>query len=402
MTDHTTTPDPGGNRLDAWLEHNLTDLDTTLADGLDIDAGLRDAQLPHRAHTLDTMLHTAVDVDAGLQAITRAHGTQPQPESTTPTTPDPPRDAVLAIFHPFGVSSAFNILSLNTRLRLRSRLIASGGLDKIPEHACRQIVFSRMSEQAAALQELVNHRSASNRPGQFSQLNRRQILHYLHMTATEFLDKITSFLDNVSWLTNTFRMIATNHEELVEVEALLEHLQLTLKEAQTLTASTGPGISGGLSKLRNTVATIVHDFVADLVQILARIDYGATSSSYELGRLIDSITLWPHHGEEGLVLRSYARLLTNAIARADHGEVRSICDALDHLLSDFTSTDLSEVELDGIDLRGVRWSLTTTRWPDGWQEPILEASVPINPGPHPDLYEVRNDPRIRHVAHHQS
>jgi hypothetical protein len=36
----------------------------------------------------------------------------------------------------------------------------------------------------------------------------------------------------------------------------------------------------------------------------------------------------------------------------------------------------------------------TTRWPPGWEDPIREASIQLDPDQHPELYEIRNDPRI--------
>ncbi|OLF15894.1 hypothetical protein [Actinophytocola xanthii] len=60
-----------------------------------------------------------------------------------------------------------------------------------------------------------------------------------------------------------------------------------------------------------------------------------------------------------------------------------------HALADFSGVDLAELELESANLAGVRWSSTTV-WPPGWAERIRERSVQVAP----DLFEVREDPRV--------
>jgi hypothetical protein len=59
-------------------------------------------------------------------------------------------------------------------------------------------------------------------------------------------------------------------------------------------------------------------------------------------------------------------------------------DALDKAVSDVVDADLTQMNLSGIPLDGVRWS-DGTRWPELWEVRVRDNSVPIAPG----LYEVR-------------
>jgi hypothetical protein len=65
-------------------------------------------------------------------------------------------------------------------------------------------------------------------------------------------------------------------------------------------------------------------------------------------------------------------------------------DQLNEATTNFAGADLAAVDLEGIQLQGLRWS-STTQWPPGWEEPIRQASVRLET----DLYEIRDDPRIR-------
>ncbi|WP_125728331.1 hypothetical protein [Kibdelosporangium aridum] len=69
---------------------------------------------------------------------------------------------------------------------------------------------------------------------------------------------------------------------------------------------------------------------------------------------------------------------------------------LDAVISDFTNADLTHVGLRGINLHGVRWSSFHTRWPLDWEDPIRHASIQVAPERRPDLYEIRDEPRIRY------
>jgi hypothetical protein len=67
-------------------------------------------------------------------------------------------------------------------------------------------------------------------------------------------------------------------------------------------------------------------------------------------------------------------------------------------VTDFTDADLADLDLHSIDLRGVQWSVLTTRWPPDFESEVREVSVQIDPEGRPDLYEVKGDPRVRHTV----
>ncbi|MBF6289893.1 hypothetical protein [Nocardia cyriacigeorgica] len=65
----------------------------------------------------------------------------------------------------------------------------------------------------------------------------------------------------------------------------------------------------------------------------------------------------------------------------------------EHMLNDFLGADLSEVELEGIPLEGLRWS-SATKWPGNWRDQIEKVSIQVAD----DIFEVH----FSTPAHHGS
>ncbi|MGW5724893.1 hypothetical protein [Nocardia beijingensis] len=59
-------------------------------------------------------------------------------------------------------------------------------------------------------------------------------------------------------------------------------------------------------------------------------------------------------------------------------------EALEQQLNDFIGTDLRNVNLAGLPLEGLRWSIESTRWPENWAEQIKHDSVHLGDG----IYEI--------------
>ena len=107
----------------------------------------------------------------------------------------------------------------------------------------------------------------------------------------------------------------------------------------------------------------------------------ARDVAHELNRahdLADGLDQAIRYGREHGFDELFATALTEALG------------LLKQATTDFAGADLAAVDLDGVPLQGLRWS-STTQWPPGWEEPIRQASVQLKA----DLYEIRDDPRIR-------
>ncbi|WP_194817973.1 hypothetical protein [Nocardia sp. XZ_19_385] len=59
-------------------------------------------------------------------------------------------------------------------------------------------------------------------------------------------------------------------------------------------------------------------------------------------------------------------------------------ETLEQQLNDFTGVDLRNVDLAGVPLEGLRWSIESTRWPEDWVEQIKHDSIEVGDG----IYEI--------------
>jgi hypothetical protein len=124
--------------------------------------------------------------------------------------------------------------------------------------------------------------------------------------------------------------------------------------------------------------TSVH---AELDEILAATRARIVADTAEHARYLVNTGVYVRARDDA---RDVARKLGIAgelhIANIRRDDITTLTSAAD----DFTGADLRQAHLRGVPLEGLRWS-ESTRWPDGWAEPIRRASVPIASG----VYEIR-------------
>lgn len=169
--------------------------------------------------------------------------------------------------------------------------------------------------------------------------------------------------------------------------ALMDYLELARKLASRLARdpyvyrNLDPSLARELDLTRDRAAHRAAALIAALTDALEDI-------------LADALV-----GEPGLARVLDVALTTDVPRALDHAEAygRTLIEtigALDAAITDFTTADLHGINLRGVNLRGIRWSTLTTQWPAGWHDPIKEASVQTNPVQDPDLYVIRDDPRL--------
>lgn len=394
------TNEPANARLDAWLAYSTDTLDNSLVAVVDIEAGLRDVYLPRRVDSLDTTLRAALDVEAGLQAITGTRGVSPAPGhvvSAVTGTHEPDLAPDLLALSKF--SDMVQRVPLQARLQLRSLLItADGGQFEFHDLVHYLAIFPRLDANTADLQRWLAGPArefaftisesgvpAATRIQQFKDELDQKIL---DLSATVGSTGRAASTRRARLRDRSSSLVGRTRADLTRLRTQAEHVGNAFSRVDDMLFAT---IAGGILRLSKAVGRFVehanrryraatqefHELLLEINSICSRAQC-AKETGAEIGRLFTNVFI-----------------NTNFDARA----IRRNSDGLARLLSDFTSADFSSVELNNVQLRGVRWSLTNTRWPEGWREVVLEVSTPVDPGLNPDVYEVRGDPRIRDVVH---
>lgn len=344
-------------RLDDWFEHGLTELAEMIGLALDIEAGLRDACLPGRLRSLDSALDAALDVDAGLAAIVSRDISPPPHEFSVPATVNdhPPTLAPLD-------ELAWRVAtrSFHGRLAFRSAI----PLEELRRVRMIAEAFVDAADLVAGLEKGLASIRDHKRPGSLVADYDRA----LALSRALDLAHVDSALPSARGVVEAIARV----RELVRRHALLPGAVVWARDlGLDLAAKVAVALMG---ELRRTFRrSEKHELGIALRDELIRFGDLGDVRSIALDR--DDIRFQ--------ALRS-PRELADGIAR------------LDAVISDFTNADLTHVGLRGINLQGVRWSSSHTRWPLDWEDPIRHASVQIAPERRPDLYEIRDEPQVRY------
>lgn len=375
-------------RLDAWLAAEVDDLDHAVARQLDIEAGLRDAQLLHRLHTLDTGLHEVLDVDAGLLAITGPQEVRPDSCPTAGQVEN----------------VSLSELPLQVRLQLRPLLTRDATLNRLYEDARDSAFFHSLSNDATTLLQLISGQDTT-KPVLSGDHTERVINNLcafglsLSYEVDNFAGKFAVHRIDASPLSVSFSTALNDRSLPLEVMTYLTQLRRTAETIANVVELVLSGVRkinqpGLIDNLARDIDAFIDRFDGFILRI-GKLHEESIQSFYNTASYL------AHRTAGSTIDATVAQILTaleDGIRHADIHGVHLLGEELVRLLSDFTSEDLTDVELAGAELRGVRWSLTNTRWPAGWQQPMLEASAPVVSGRKPDLYEVRDDPRVHDVV----
>jgi hypothetical protein len=349
MSTDTTPSEPDDTHLDAWLVHQLSDLTDKASNDLDLDAGLRDAQLADRARSLDTALDAVLDVDSGLGAILADTG---QPHQVTTARSDQSSTAPDSVAH---YARHVTQLSAHERLTLRSQF-PFHELDLIHSLATASVQHTRMAND-------LNHALGRDHGRD------RVRVHRLAVGLARAFDHDLAFV-------RTRTLVVPRDHVLVRARDRAHDLARALDLAIDLDRTRALDLDHALASAR------------DRAHALASTLDHAVAHAHGLGRVMSGPVL------------PFERALSLDLARCrTHGGFEELASAIKELMlavTDFTAADLTALDLRDVDLRGVRWSALTTCWPLGWQKSIHDVSVQIDPDRRPDLYEVRDDPRVPH------
>ncbi len=358
-----TTPEPDDFHLDAWIARQVQDLTNRVSGHLDLSAGLRDAQLSDRARTLDSALDEVLDIETGLQAIV-GRTSQPQQEH-----------AVAGARPPLPPVSLTHYAQHLTRLPANQRLMLRTPLTLHILGLIRTLAELRIAPE-------------------------RLIAAF----------DLTHALDNDDVLTRDLRH-ALDLRRLLD-QALDASLGLTF---DLIHASRGRALDRAEARARamNLAhaldAALTHAHARDAIGVLRALDNARVHARAVIRDLNHALDHALGYAREHAHVPALDPDLAKAIQRAGFqfstpGEFAGLASAIENVeaaIADFTTADLTGLNLQGLDLRGVRWSALTTRWPPGWEPFIREVSVQIDPDELPDLYEVRDEPHVRHNVHLQ-
>ena len=375
-----TTPEPDDIHLDVWITRQVQDLTNHVSDHLDLSAGLQDAQLTDRARTLDSTLDEVLDIETGLQAIL-GRDSHPRQKSAPAGIRTPTSPGSLASY-----AGHLTRLPANERLMLRtpSTLLILG-----------------LIRTLAALRVVPQHLIATRDPAVASDLA-VDVNHVLGVALSRTLDLMGYLARAVA--------LERAHAHALALDLALDRARVRdLDLARALDLARDRDLPRNLARDLDLIRDRNYD--RDLPRDLARDLNLIRDRDYDRAR--DCARALTNALSHTLATREYANapaldpdlasaLLRDVLHFSTYGEYARLVSKIENVeavIADFTTADLTDLDLQGIDLRGVRWSILTTRWPPEWEPFIREASVQIDPDESPDLYEVRDEPHVRHNVH---
>jgi hypothetical protein len=371
-------------RLDDWLRTATASLNAALDDVLDLDAGLADAQPPDVRNLLVHRLNTVLDLNAGLEHIVHAAPSSPTtPEHPTAKTSLQAFATEIAQRHPHQrllartslPRQALAALRTITQLALHARdhaIELDPDLNRTTDH-----IATQRSEGAFGLRDDRTRARALNRyvaRAYEGALERQHALNSAFRTARARARDLARALNRDS---------ADGHaltDALTSANARAHALNLAHNLARELTMALNRVQAFDLDRALARDSAVAHAVAHAVARHLAH--------AYDCGRA-DVLA------RADLLDNADARRLGAALSTAQlDRDVVTALDQLENALSNVAGADLTEADLTGIPLEGVRWS-HETRWPARWAAQIRRDSAAIGPG----LYEIRSDTGTTNPTH---
>ncbi|MEW1551959.1 hypothetical protein [Streptomyces tsukubensis] len=334
MTDHSDDPD---RIADLWLTQSQQALMDQLHSVFDAETRLREILLHSHHETATERLSTVLDVEAGLHGILRSHQAPPV-LLTDEASP-----------HGTDTAEILRTLSPAQRMALRS----NPGVKEASRALSRDLDGVRDLSRPAGSDPVLAHRF------------RRDL--YLRLAQTLARDLSLGIASGLSRARKRAWDLARDHMLAVNLDLAAESARRVARDILRPGNGTTPESTNvhELSALVDTLR-LGRDRAYGLHPAIAReIDLARART----GDLRKAHTLYLADGHDHI--QAYSVVIGTRIAEVGRAIGRALGreplvadnDSLHALLDDFTTTDLSSVELAGIDLGGVHWSEHTTLWP---------------------------------------
>ncbi|MGK5728917.1 hypothetical protein [Streptomyces sp. URMC 124] len=318
MTRHPE-PNPHDQAMHHWLTQHQHTLTHALDDLLDVEAGLREVLLHSHHDTATANLDTVLDTEAGLAAILPA-----TPQTPLAPTHGPPH-------HHIDTAELLRTLTPAERLALRNHpnVKAAG------QALVRALTSARDLDQVLDLASLYGRAVG---------------------LALDLAHDLARALDPSRALDHDLDRALTRARACAR--ALARDRACELESA----------LAREIARARNFVRDHARYLEIDRARSRARARFLALAlaRARDLDLALALALELARDGDLdfGLIFDIRTAEVGRAIGMALHQEPPALDkDSLDALLDDFTTADLSNANLTGIDLSGIRWSEHTTQWP---------------------------------------
>jgi hypothetical protein len=387
--------------LDQWLRMTVTALHHTLDEVLDLDAGFADARLPELQTNLIAELDTALDLDAGLVDIlpTRAGHEGKGSRSSEVFDNIVPKISLEVPNTPL-IELANDLLSRppGERLAVRAwlplpRLVYIKTIARIAVHTWDLALKIDRLPSEENIRKHLDRFNASHTKGDDDYYYIDYYNRYSYPEICTEAAELAATLDDTRKLVPSFdytNELFSSSEHIAKLAKTMEHAQTIgdrlTKAMRPVDRVNDHEVRGIMEVIRNDADQIIEFFKA------ARDQAGNLKSSIDRLR---SLTI----NDTRDLVKGFDEELTQALESAleDPADVRrtlfdcALVGAVSRFqkaITDVTGQDLSEVNLNGVPLEGLRWSDGSTgprtQWPTEWRDEIWQNSIEISPG----IYDV--------------
>ncbi|MEU4522922.1 hypothetical protein AB0F52_29940 [Amycolatopsis sp. NPDC024027] len=344
--------------LDHWLATAMASLDRALDDVLNLDSGLVDAKLPNLRDDLTRDLDQVLDLDAGLDDILPAR--RPPVPTAGPPAPQPTGDLAQT---PLGAFAGdFTALPAHERLAARAWLPVQELIEL--HHAVRLVLRA---------EDLI-HNLADDRDLAHALTRDRDLAHARDL-AHDLAYDLTRDHDLAHDLAYDLTRDLTFARDLAHALNRDRDLAHTLAQTRDLAYARdlAHALTHDLAHTLDLADTLTHD--------LARARDRAHAHALNRVRSLDRTS--------NLVVALYSALRREVeiFGERHHAHDFDLEEDLGRLIEAATNVngaDLSQLDLRGIPLLGLRWS-EATQWPVEWRDRIRRDSIELHPG----HYEIR-------------